>query len=155
MDIVHQANGGQCWELHVCDEECLQWPPEGEKSRMVILDDCWTLGAQEIRFERVNSGEGGERKGKAEKGANIEGVININPNSRFSFEDVRSLSRCDALSGQRLCQRWSEDHHRRGGQEQTDGNTLGRCSIPNQVGFNSEVRYLPTILLTDYIMDKR
>ena len=70
----------------MCDEERLQWPPEGENSQEVDLDDCFTPGAQEIRFERVNSGEGGEREGKAEKGANIEGVsAQRNPNTRPSF----------------------------------------------------------------------
>ena len=63
------------------NEKRLQWPSKGEKSQEVILDDGVTSGAQEIRFERVNCGEGGEREGKAEKGANIEGVININTNS--------------------------------------------------------------------------
>ena len=63
------------------NEKRLQWPSKGEKYQEVILDDCFTPGAQEIRFERVNCGEGGEREGEAEKGANIEGVININPNS--------------------------------------------------------------------------
>ena len=58
----------------MCDEERLQWPPEGEKSQEVILDDGLTPGAQEIRLKRVNCGEGGEREGKAEEGANIEGV---------------------------------------------------------------------------------
>ena len=63
------------------NEKRLQWPSKGEKSQEVILDDGVTSGAQEIRFERVNCGEGGEREGEAEKGADIEGVININPNS--------------------------------------------------------------------------
>ena len=70
----------------MCDEERLQWPPKGEKSQKVILDDGFTPGAQEIRFERVNCGEGGEREGEAEKGANIEGVsAQRNPNTRPSF----------------------------------------------------------------------
>ena len=70
----------------MCDEERLQWPPEGENSQEVDLDDCFTLGAQEIRFERVNCGEGGKREGEAEKGANIEGVsAQRNPNTRPSF----------------------------------------------------------------------